>query len=82
MITDQWVSFVCIYCRFRTEKLGERDIQSTDEGSDLPDFDATSFSLSQPSASAEANSYARDTESEETCALVDDIRDFSDTDDW
>lgn len=72
-----------IKCRFPSEKLGERDIQSIDEGSDLPDFDATSFSLSQPSTSTEAKNYAqKDTESEETCALVNDIHDFSDTEDW
>ena len=53
------------------------------KGSDLTDFDATSFSESQPSTSAAANSYAKDTKNEEISALVDKyLYDFSYTEDW
>ena len=69
--------------RFISDKLGEKDIQVADEGSDIPDFDATSFSLSQPSTEAKHNAAAqKDAKNDETRVLVDDIRDFSDTEDW
>lgn len=69
--------------RFISEKLGEKDVQGADEGTDLPDFDATSFSLSQPSNDAKHCAVAqKDATSEETSVLVNDIHDFSDAEDW
>lgn len=69
--------------RFISEKLGEKDVQGADEGTDLPDFDATSFSLSQPFNDAKHCAVApKDATSEETSVLVDDIHDFSDAEDW